>query len=63
VYGDGATNFNTMPHRIKVTLNELAKEKRWHALTTKDKMLYDINTLTDKIAASFYKQLLAVSVR
>jgi len=63
VFGDGATNFNTMPHRIKVTLNELAKEKRWHALTTKDKMLYDIDTLKDKIAASFYKQLLAVSVR
>jgi len=63
VFGDGATNFNTMAHRIKTMLNELAQDKRWHALTTHEKIVYDINTLNDKVAVGFYRQLLASSVR
>lgn len=42
VFGDDSTTFYAMPIKIKRFLVDLAKKKRWHPKTTKDKILHDI---------------------
>lgn len=47
VFGDTET-FRPMPLKVRNEVIELAKRDNWTAVTTRDKILYGINTLEDK---------------
>jgi len=63
VFGDQATHFNSMPHRVKQDLIVLADERKWNSLTTRDKIVSDLQYVKTPQHIQLYKSLLACRVR
>ena len=47
LFGDNGNYFKPFIPAIKKQITDLAKERRWTSITTKDKVIHDINTLRD----------------
>lgn len=47
VFGDNGNFFKPFVHAIKKDVLELAKQRNWTAVTTKDKIIFDLKTLRD----------------
>lgn len=57
VFGDSQT-FNPMPSKTRQVVLELADKYQWHQGTTKDRLYYSINTLSDKLLADVLRTML-----
>lgn len=57
VFGD-KTTFSPMPIKIKESLINLAKERKWTPLTTQERIAFSIREMRDYVARDFFLALL-----
>lgn len=57
LYGDGNVLFASMIKSVKDEITKLAKENRWHSLTTNEKVRHDISKIYDPRVKQFYRSL------
>ena len=57
VFGD-STTFAPLPQAARQQVIELSEEKKWHALATRDLIVYSLKGLKDVFAAKVYQEML-----
>lgn len=58
VFGDSHT-FSPQPIKLREQVIELSKKYGWHGATTKDRMVFGFNSMSDQFAASVLKAMLS----
>ena len=57
VFGDGV-DFGPMDRNVRAVLMALAQERKWTAVTTKDRILVSLDLMKDRLSAERLKLLL-----
>lgn len=63
ILGDKATQFNSMGVKYITPVVEVAERKRWSAATTKAKIKFDIEKLSDKLLANVLVEMLTTKLK